>query len=218
MIKKIKKSLKYHGVFGFIKYTLRTKLPMSPLGRWKGGIDNEIKFWDGFFTSEEWKEKSHTRLDPNMELQTEIASLLPKNLEGIKILDVGAGPLTYLGTKYKNKILKITPIDPLADEYEKILTKHSITPIIKTIKLAAEEISTQYKENTFDLVFARNCIDHSVSPEQSILEMIKVVKKNCCVYMIHRPNEAINENYRGFHQWNFSISDGDFLIGSKKMK
>lgn len=216
MLEKLKNSLEYHGFWGLVKFTLKSRIPRTEKGRWKGGIQNEINFWDGFFTSDEWKEKSHTRLNPKMELQSDVAKFLPADCNNPRILDVGAGPLTYLGTMYNGKKLDLIPIDPLADEYGKILSKHSIKPVVCTKKMSAEKISQNFEENSFDLVFARNCIDHSVSPENSILEMIKVVKKGSYIYMIHRPNEATNENYRGFHQWNFSNNGNEFLIGSKK--
>ncbi len=64
----------------------------------------------------------------------------------------------------------------------------------KDTKLEAEKITVRFKENIFDLVFARNSINHSYFPEISVLEMIKVIKKNCYVLLLHRTNEAEQEN------------------------
>ena len=132
--------------------------------------------------------------------------------------DVGADPLTYIGKIYDKAKLKIIAIDPLADEYDKILSKYSLTPLIHTEKLEAEKLTQRFVENSFDLVFARNCIDHSYSPENAILEMLKVAKESCYVLLLHRPNEAEQENWRGLHQWNFSSENGDFIISSKNYK
>ena len=110
----------------------------------------------------------------------------------------------------------IIAVDPLADEYDKILHKYSIEPLIRTKKLSAEKLTKEFPSNTFDLVFARNCIDHAYDPEKAILQMIAVVKRNSYVLLEHRPNEADNQNYHGLHHWNFSVSsEGDFLISSK---
>ena len=101
-------------------------------------------------------------------------------------------------------------------EYDKILDKYQIRPLIRTQKLAAETLRERFPANTFDLVFALNCIDHAYDPEQAILHMIEVVKSGRYVLLEHRPNEAVTENYSGLHQWNFSMSaDGDFLISSR---
>jgi hypothetical protein len=43
------------------------------MGQWRSGIENEVNFWNGFFTIDEWKEKSDTKSDLSMELQPEIA-------------------------------------------------------------------------------------------------------------------------------------------------
>ena len=140
--------------------------------------------------------------------------LLPQ--DEIHILDVGAGPLTYLGRKFHGKQINITAVDPLADEYDKILAKYQVQPLIRTEKLAGEELTTRFQPNTFDLVFARNSIDHSYDPERVILQMIEVVKPGRYVLLEHLPNEASKHHYIGLHQWNFSVSaDGDFLINSK---
>jgi SAM-dependent methyltransferase len=141
--------------------------------------------------------------------------LLPPQTE-VHILDVGAGPLTYLGKKYEGKHVNITAVDPLSDEYDRILDKYQIQPLVRTQKLAAEDLTKRFPSGTFDLVFARNCIDHAYNPKRAILQMIEVVKSGRYVLLEHRPNEAENENYSGLHQWNFSLStNGDFLISSK---
>lgn len=186
--------------------------------KWKSSIKYEVKFWDDYFRTKglQWKDYYSLKLDPNLPLQPEIVELLPKGNKAIKILDVGAGPLTYLGKKIEGRELLITVVDPLAKEYDKILKKYKVQPIIRTEKLDAEKLTKRFSPETFDLVFARNCIDHAYSPEKAILEMIAVVKTGDYVLMMHRLNEGEKENYRGLHQWNFSMTPiGDFCISSK---
>jgi SAM-dependent methyltransferase len=91
-----------------------------------------------------------------------------------------------------------------------------ISPPIRTRKGYAEKLSKLFSANSFDFVLARNCVDHCYSPEKAMLEMLRVVRKNCNVLMIHYPNEGSNANYTGLHQWNFSSEGGDFIISSKK--
>jgi ubiquinone/menaquinone biosynthesis C-methylase UbiE len=214
--------IKQLGVMGFLIYIieekLKIKLALTSKMRWNYSSSSEIKFWDSFFKTKglRWADSYQLRFDPSLQLQEEVIRLLPKNINHVDILDVGAGPLTYLGKMYKDIEINITAVDPLADDYEKLFKKYNITPLVRTKRIAAEKLSKMFSEDSFDLIFARNCIDHSYSPEKGILEMIKTVKKDCYVLMIHRPNEAINENYEGLHQWNFSSESGDFIISSKK--
>ncbi len=195
---------------------LKIRMPISSKLRWKFNISSEVRFWDKCIKTDGliWPDEYKLRFDPNLPLQKEIAELLPNQSE-VNILDVGAGPFTYLGKVHDKIKLRINAVDPLADEYDKLFVKYSVNPIIHTEKLEAENLSKKFKENSFDLVFARNCIDHTYSPEESILEMLKVVKKNCYVLLMHKPNEAENEKWRGLHQWNFSSQDGAFFISSK---
>jgi len=218
------KTLKVIDEKGFDKTisALISKLNQSDLNRaksiWQEGIYSEIEFWDSYFATKglQWADSYEMRFDPDLPLQSRPVALLPPQIE-INILDVGAGPHTFLGKKHEGKQLNITAVDPLADEYELIFDKYQIPPApVKTRKLAGEELTTLFDRSTFDFVVARNCIDHSYSPEIAILQMVDIVKSGSYVLLEHRENEAVNANYLGLHQWNFSMSpEGDFIISSK---
>jgi len=183
---------------------------------WKENVRAEIHFWDMYFHYHvlRWNSDYKRRLDPDLQLQARPAELLKET--DSSIMDVGSGPLTYLGKKLGEKDVPIIAVDPLADEYDAILKKFGIIPLVRTNKLEAENLTDTYVPDTFDLVFARNSIDHTYNPERAILQMISVVKRDKHVLMEHKPNEGENENYQGLHQWNFSMnSDGEFIIASK---
>lgn len=203
----------------FIERKLQIRLPITPEKRWKWNLFSEVRFWDKFIKKNvlNWDDKYMMRLDPKLPLQNEITKLLPDKKE-IKILDVGAGPLTYLGKVHYKSYLKIDAIDPLAEEYNRILNKYQLSPPIRTTKLAAEKLGEKYSENSFDFVYAGNSIDHCYSPENAIVEIIKVVKKNHYILLKHIPYVATKQNWEGLHQWNFSEENGDFLISSKNYK
>ncbi len=219
MIEKIRN----YGFGEFITYIferkLKIRLPISSELRWEFNIKSEIRFWDNWFRTNglEWPEEYLLRLDKNRPLQSEILKLIPEK-ESVDILDVGAGPLTYIGKIFEKAILNITAVDALADEYDKLLLKYNLNPNVRTTKLNAEELTTKFDENSFDFVFARNSIDHCYSPEKAVQEMIRVVKIGHYVLMVHRPNEAKKENWRGLHQWNFDSSSDDFIISTKSYR
>lgn len=208
----------FHRILSILKSQYGLPIPQSARSKWKAGIESELGFWDSYFRTKglQWADYYGLKLDPDLPLQPRPAALIPRSLAEVHILDVGAGPLTYLGKKCAGKHLCITAVDPLADEYDKILDKYQVQPLIRTKRLAAEDLTKEFPRNTYDLVFARNCIDHAYNPERAILQMIEVVKRGSYVLLEHTPNEADNENYQGLHQWNFSVSsNGDFLISSK---
>ena len=203
----------FKNIVSILSYNYKVSFLSSAKSKWEWGKNHELTYWDIDLAKS--GDNYDYRLDINYNLQTRPALLLPNN-KFIDILDVGAGPLTTLGKRYNDKSLNIIAVDPLADGYNVILDKYNITPIVKTKNIAAEEISDYFPNNSFDLIFARNCIDHSYDPEKALLQMIDTVKKNHYVLLEHRINEGKNENYIGLHQWNFNISmENNFIISSK---
>lgn len=192
-------------------------LHLKPKTKWNAGLKSEVRYWESYIQTKglERPDIYELKFDSDLPLQPRPAALLYPQAE-IHILDVGAGPLTYLGRKFQGARLHITAVDPLADEYDRILAKYQVQPLIRTEKLAGEELTLRFLPNSFDLVFARNSIDHAYDPEKVILGMVEVVKPGKYVLLEHIPNVADNSHYSGLHQWNFSLSaDGDFLINSK---
>ncbi len=202
---------------GAVLLRLAPRLPLWRKLKWKGGTRSEIRFWDDYIRTGglDWPDDFRARLDPDLPLQARPAALLPP--EGaVRLLDVGAGPLTYLGKRLPGRELSITAVDALADKYDRILEKYGVVPVVRTEKLDAERIGSRFPNNTFDLCFARNCLDHAYDPERAILQLIDVVKPGCYVLLEHHPNEAEHAGYDGLHQWNFGLSGAaEFLIGSR---
>lgn len=188
---------------------------------WKIGCFAETSYWDKWMRTKGggWPDSFKRRTDPESKLQKPIRELidLPEGSE-IKILDVGAGPVTNLGYCWEGYDLKISAVDPLANEYDKLLKKHKINPPVRTIYCDAENLRSVFDEDSFDFVYAKNCIDHSYGPFESIEQMLSVIKPGCCIYLQHALNEAVNEKYKGLHQWNFFEEDGHFFIGNLHMK
>ena len=183
------------------------------------GLKAEVKFWDKWLKTKglHWPDDFKNRLDPNLCLSDYHRRLIDHiPFPEVRILDVGAGPLTALGKKHPTKKVTIVATDVLANEYERLLKKHNIHPIIKTVYGEAEILSQLFPENSFDLVNAQNCIDHAQDPLEAIKQMLYVVRSGCYVALNHKENEANNENYRNLHQWNFTIEDDCFIIKGRK--
>jgi len=182
------------------------------------GIAEEVYFWRQWLVTRggQSTEEFQFRYAADSQLQGHIREvLLMRAGATVNILDVGAGPLTYLGKDWQGYSLQITAIDPLAEEYDKLLEQCQLTPSVRTQKGFAEQLVAQFGENHFDLVHARNCIDHSDDPCRAIQEMVAVVKPGGVVYMHHSVNEAKAQNFQGFHQWNLYCQDGALYVGNR---
>lgn len=98
---------------------------------------------------------------------------------GWNILDIGCGP-TVVGRLFAKG--NLIGIDPLADE----LNIQKLYPDIKIIEGRGEELP--FEDESFDVVFCRNAIDHAQSPKRIVSEACRVLKEDglfllaCYVY------------------------------------
>ena len=181
--------------------------------RWEDGIQSELNFWDNWFKTKgsSWPEDYVGRLNPEKPFRVGLLEYLSDDLKYIKILDVGAGPITNVGYK-SDRNINITAIDPLAEMYNDLYKKYDVNPPIKTTYAKVESLTSVFKENTFNLVIATNSLDHSENPIEGLKEMVKCAKPNSWIILNHARNEGINRNYSGFHQWNFYIENEIFYM------
>lgn len=148
-----------------------------------------------------------------------VANLLQQlGKSSIRILDVGAGPITHLGYTYPGKELLITAIDPLADEYARMLRELRVTCPIPTIEGHGERLLDQFGQESFDLAYASNSLDHSYNPLAIVDNMLQVVTRDGIVMLRHYRNEGRTGNYHGLHQWNFDILNGDLVIWNESQR
>ena len=181
--------------------------------KWSANLDEEISFWRKMLLN--WKNDSNTpQMNPKLPFRPMFKELLPDASE-YDILDVGAGPISALGTEYPGKKLNIKAVDPLADIYNNILSEYGMVPRVVTEKLDGERLSDSLSLNSFDLVYSRNALDHSYDPIGCIDEILKVLKDNCYCVLDQFPNEGTGANWRGLHQWDFYREDETFFIADR---
>lgn len=171
-------------------------------------------YFNDFLTKK--KDKYLNRLNPDKRIEGDLAELLwDIPYSKVKILDVGAGPITKVGYKLDRKFIELYPIDPLAKVYNRILNKKNIHPPVKTVFGNAEKLSKQFGENEFDLIYANNSIDHTASPVKAIHEIYHVLKPNHYFYFDHFINEGEKNKYYGLHQWNFYCKNDNLFLSNR---
>ena len=210
----VKRALKTVFHPGYVVPNIYKRLGRGDLVR-KYGLTSEVVFWDKFLKSKGsiWPEEYLRRLAPDSLLQEHITSLLDVSIgSDVRILDVGAGPLTSLGKRWTGRQVTIVAVDPLAEQYDQLLAKYRIVPPVRTILAAAENLLTRFPHDSFDLVHARNSLDHGVNPMSAIKLMVSIAKPGHCVFLQHVVNEGKNENYYGLHQWNFYALNGEAFV------
>lgn len=173
--------------------------------RWNRRSQDELRFWRNALLRGEY----NYLLDPDAPVS---APCLLKAIEGVQqtevsILDVGAGPLTVVGHQCPGKVLRITASDPLAEGYNAILDEAGMTPPVRSVKVAGEELLEHFGPGSFDIAFAFNALDHSNDPWEILQQMLEVARTR--VALMHFQNEGEYNLYHGLHRWNVEVRDGE---------
>jgi SAM-dependent methyltransferase len=186
---------------------------------WSKGVKHEVRFWTDWVSSAggRFAEDYAKRVSGTAAFEPFLEQLFTKGTK-LDVLDVGAGPITFLGTMSTRNDISITATDPLADAYQKILSAHGITPKVATDFATAEDLVAFFPVKRFDLVHCRNALDHSFNPVRGIDQMLRVTKPGGFVVLRHRVNEGENEKYSGFHQYNFDEQDGRLVVWNPRFR
>jgi len=179
----------------------------------QAALEREVEYWtriaNGTFPMPERVEAFKTRAIGDMYFPDYILKYFRPEPDMTKILDVGAGPHTTLGRPRRPMNVEVTAIDPLAVEYQEILSKHGYAPRTTTIVGDAENLTSQFPIDTFDLVYSRNALDHVAQPLVAIREMLSVTKPGGFIFFEGQTNEGVHQNYTQLHQWNImTVLDG----------
>jgi SAM-dependent methyltransferase len=197
---------------------MKSSALLDQFNNWKNGLSYEVAFWDRWLANKggRYKDDYENRLNASLPVDFWMAKLIDElNVSDPSILDVGAGPISCLGKIHSGKPLSITACDPLAPFYATILAKHSVRSPILTEFACAEDIAFTYERESFDIVHCQNALDHSFDPLRGIWQMLAVCKTGGFILLRHAHNEAENEGYAGFHQWNMTTDNGEFVIWNR---
>lgn len=192
------------------------------LKNWVLGVYSEVEFWKVWMRTRGafWRSEYARRLGLDTPLDVQTASLLPADVPAgqVRILDVGSGPLSGLGVTHNGERLSVIAADPLAKAYQRMYQDFGVTPPIPVTLAFAEDLTTFFERDEFDLVVCQNALDHTFDPWRALRQMIEVSKAGGFVLLRHARNEAENEQYSGLHQWNLDASpDGEFMIWNKNL-
>ncbi|MCX8061888.1 MAG: methyltransferase domain-containing protein [Anaerolineales bacterium] len=125
-----------------------------------------------------------------------------------RVLDVGSGPLSILGWGVKQDIMELVAVDPLAEVYHDFLRELAYPPLrYPLIKAYGESLGSIFGENSFDLIWMRNAIDHCKDPYEVMRQMSSLLLPGGFLFLSGFVREASFENGKGIHQFDFYIND-----------
>lgn len=185
---------------------------------WSLRAPSEVEFWDRWITNkgDKWPGDYQRRTDPDAPLTPMALDLLPHldldRSQAVKILDIGSGPLSYVGYKHPDYKLNLTVVDPLSDEYNRLLDSVGIEGVPRTRPGFFETALADFGPEAFDLVWCFNSLDHSIDPMVGLFNLLSVVKIGGGLILCFSPNEAELGKYKGLHQWNLDVTPQDGLV------
>jgi SAM-dependent methyltransferase len=189
---------------------------------WRRGLPTEVAFWERFLRLQgaEWPDDYRQRLTPGA-LITEplILERLPRlPSPRLSLLDVGAGPASSLGSALPNRELELIAVDPLADEYNRLLSELGLSAPVPVAKCRGEDVLEMFGRDRFDIAYARNSLDHTVDPAAAIRSMLAVIRPGGFVILRHWRNEGQKAGYEDLHQWNLDVLHGDLMIWNPRAR
>jgi hypothetical protein len=191
---------------------------------WKKGFEYEIAFWDNWFKSKgsQWPDdyKERLKADKPFYFRNQLKKTAAFGEKHFTALSVGAGPLERAGFVVSpwlglDATLEMIATDPLAKVYDTVLMKYGVVPPLRTRYAKGEELASYFAADFFDISYSLNALDHVQEPMIVLHQMVIVTKPGHQVIIEGNSNEAINENYVGFHQWNNACDNGKFIIWSR---
>jgi SAM-dependent methyltransferase len=179
-----------------------------------GALREEIDYWEGWLATRggRYADSFAYHFDPESEVADSALRAVLAGLEEagdtLSILDVGAGPASTVGQRFRGKQVAVTAVDPLAEGYRRLLLEYGLEPPVPTERLDGERLEERFGSGRFDVAYARNALDHAVDPIAIVESMLKVVRNGGYVVLRHVRNEAVRQQYTQLHQWNFDERAG----------
>ena len=172
--------------------------------------DNEVMFWRKWMMiGRGARQFARKQLAPHM------VEMIGDKKE-VSIADIGSGPIPMVGYETPNVKVNYVMSDLLANEYKELYEYHNIKPPVYPEYQDMTKLT--YKDETFDIVFCRNALDHCFDAYQAIKEMVRICKKGGWVYLWHFEKVAKMMRYTGMHQWNIELQGNDCLFSNRERR
>lgn len=182
--------------------------------RWLSGIPYEVAFWKSYYGSRRRRADLFSWSKFGQECEVEGFDI-QSFLRGCgdpspRLLDVGSALSYTFGNMAGGRPLDVAYVDPLAPFYNRILRRYNIDRPDITFGMV-EGLSMTFGRDSVNFIHVRNALDHSSDPAAGLIQCLLTIKEGGVVYLNHFANEAERENYRGFHQYNISLSPDGHL-------
>mmetsp|Transcript_12376 Transcript_12376/g.40734 ORF Transcript_12376/g.40734 Transcript_12376/m.40734 type:complete len:264 (-) Transcript_12376:283-1074(-) len=177
------------------------------------GLRDEVAWWrEWIFTGGgAFQHEFEARMNVDEPFPYALRELVRPTSSLVRVLDVGAGPMTSLGSSWPGVTLQLHAVDPLAKEYTALLAAADVVPAVLTTEAEGEKLTERFPPGSFDLVHSRNALDHALDPPAAIRSMLSVASVGGAVVLEVNQNVAEDERGWGLHRFNFEARGTESL-------
>jgi hypothetical protein len=194
----------------------KNKILSTIQNKWSSYLNNEgLSFHILNILKNKEKLEQYWRLECplNKRIKKEIKKIVKKK---IRLLDIGCGPFPKSGLYYNSFKIERILIDPMAEKYHSLLNEKNVNTYgQKIINCEAEKIKNLFDDKSFEIIFAKNALDHTYNPILSISNLIDLLTVDGSIILEHYIKEGEYTNYQGLHQWDFYSENGNFYISNQ---
>jgi SAM-dependent methyltransferase len=131
-----------------------------------------------------------------------------------RVIELGPGPLSDLAWGVEAGLIEVVAIDPLADEYNKILNKRRIFFPIRAVQGTGEDLLQP--DNSFDIAYLRNSLDHTSDPRKCLWNLVKALKIKGYLYIHGNVREGSRVGWTGLHQHDLVLEENCLMLYDRK--
>lgn len=133
-----------------------------------------------------------------------------------RVMDIGCGPISVLRWGVLQGMMSITGVDPLLDMYALILAKHGYDslPCIRCdveIPSFAEKLEDLVPDESYDVIFTRNALDHTQDPERVIANIGQKLSPKGRVILQVATREGTRQNWDQFHKTDIYLNNSELV-------
>jgi SAM-dependent methyltransferase len=148
-------------------------------------------------------------------LKHEVNEFRERHGRAPRLLEVGSGPVSLLIDGVETGEIDVLAVDPLGDQYAKLLSDRGMDYPIKPVRGFAEGLSSVFSPATFDMVYSSNALDHAMSPDSCFRQIIHVTKPGGGVFLEGFVDEGTNGDWHGLHQHDLFIQGKSLVHRSR---
>ena len=175
-------------------------------GNWRLG--KELAFWE-YQIKYKPLPKNHNYKRFSFEiipLLNILSELFGEESKPYNLLDVGPGPRTILIEGYRSNLYNLKGIDPLANEYKKLICGREFL-----VQGTGEHLDAIYPSQSFHMVYASNSLDHTEDPLRCFKNMVNATIVNGIVVIRSAIKEGSRLNWSGLHQHDLFVDNGKLM-------